>query len=694
MRQSKAAPLFVILVLLVIVPITLSARTVIHEETFTTNADGWFTDHRMKVQNGRYEFFSDANAAYSWRHTDLADGVLEVDTSWNGGLDSFGYGIIFRLQDEFNYYFFWIAAEGYYIAGKAVQGQPVVFRTWTYSPAIRVRGSNTLSVKMNGSHIAYLVNDTEVFSYTDSSYNHGYYGFYTQKGVKASFDDFIAWKDDNTLGTATPSSIRADIEITNPNPAINAVAWRGQIGKRIAFTFPSGRTAGPVWGTRVYTDDSCILSAAVHSGLITFDSGGRVVIEIEGPQDSFTASAAHGVFSGDYGSWPGSYVFVRESETVPTLPETSPDQYITPSGIAGFWEGPKDVLGAQDMELKYGAAVVGNDLRLNPYKAPQHAILTRKPTDQFTRGYTISLRVYFHSWYFAPGHPDTQYLIELHGGEVYHERFYIMRLLLEGDYDFLNSPPILTMGVGSHDHLVRTNISPKLNQWHTITASYNGKVMRMYLDGKPILTEAYEWDIPVTNQPIRLGMHESWINTPQYLADISVDSVYLYKRALTDYEVQVLAENPNIEPYSTQIEAPVSPQQPVGTTLVQPSQPAQTTVQTTPSSPRDQIPQTHTVFGTYNSKGSFGGSVYLKDIFSKEALPAYIALYPVQSSAPVLYTATNAQGFYRLDLPNGEYVGVVYDASGHSYDLVTGDGVIRATSTMRVHHFKIDNTKK
>jgi hypothetical protein len=86
---------------------------------------------------------------------------------------------------------------------------------------------------------------------------------------------------------------------------------RGQNGQRFTFSCPSGGAGNRAWGTGIYTDDSSICVSAVHAGLITFASGGTVSIEIRPGQASYTGSQRNGVSSSSYGSWHGSFVFVR-----------------------------------------------------------------------------------------------------------------------------------------------------------------------------------------------------------------------------------------------------------------------------------------------------------------------------------------------------------------------------------------------
>ena len=90
----------------------------------------------------------------------------------------------------------------------------------------------------------------------------------------------------------------------------NATAYRGQDGSHFTFTCPKYGTAGSVWGTDVYTDDSSACTAAVHAGLIKVASGGKVTIQMLDGQSSYRGSKRNGVASQPYGPWGGSYFVV------------------------------------------------------------------------------------------------------------------------------------------------------------------------------------------------------------------------------------------------------------------------------------------------------------------------------------------------------------------------------------------------
>lgn len=83
------------------------------------------------------------------------------------------------------------------------------------------------------------------------------------------------------------------------------------MGKRITYNCPAGGTLYDVWGTDIYTNDSSVCTAAVHSGLITTQYGGAVTIEIIAGQAGYTGSTRNGVTTKDYSKWNLSFRFVR-----------------------------------------------------------------------------------------------------------------------------------------------------------------------------------------------------------------------------------------------------------------------------------------------------------------------------------------------------------------------------------------------
>ncbi len=110
------------------------------------------------------------------------------------------------------------------------------------------------------------------------------------------------------VGLLAAASAAAQTAITWDTGATD---WRGQNGRALTFVCPAGGPAAPrLWGSDLYTDDSSICGAAAHAGVITRSDGGTVTIEIRPGAPAYSASTRHGVASGDWGAYDGSFAVV------------------------------------------------------------------------------------------------------------------------------------------------------------------------------------------------------------------------------------------------------------------------------------------------------------------------------------------------------------------------------------------------
>lgn len=164
------------------------------DESFSDNENGWYTDEWIYLKDGEYLIDAGKNNAASWRTTPIKDCRIQIETEWKGGLDGYGYGVIFRLQNNQQFYVFWIAAQGYFLAGRIDGANARLFNNWTRSDKINVKGKNMIVIEVRGSQITGYINGSKVFTATDTSYPEGGFGFYCQKGVVASFDNLKVWE--------------------------------------------------------------------------------------------------------------------------------------------------------------------------------------------------------------------------------------------------------------------------------------------------------------------------------------------------------------------------------------------------------------------------------------------------------------------------------------------------------------------
>ena len=112
----------------------------------------------------------------------------------------------------------------------------------------------------------------------------------------------------------------------------NASSLNAKDGETFTLACSPGGTAHSVWGSDIYTADSSICTAGVHSGLITYQQGGTVTIELRPGRTIYGCSERNGVTTSDYGPYQHSFVFktpnteaaVREADDqTPVLWHTS-----------------------------------------------------------------------------------------------------------------------------------------------------------------------------------------------------------------------------------------------------------------------------------------------------------------------------------------------------------------------------------
>ena len=139
----------------------------------------------------------------------------------------------------------------------------------------------------------------------------------------------IATSPDNPNSRTLPASAPGGTPTTWD---ANATSLKGAEGQTFTLACSPGGAARSVWGSDIYTADSSICTAAVHSGLITYQQGGDVTIELRPGRSIYGCSERNGVTTGAYGSYPRSFVFktpntaavVREAdEQTPVMWNTS-----------------------------------------------------------------------------------------------------------------------------------------------------------------------------------------------------------------------------------------------------------------------------------------------------------------------------------------------------------------------------------
>jgi hypothetical protein len=137
-----------------------------YADDFSNPQSGWvvstdlsgetnYADGRMRilVKNENLSIWSTAGKNF-------ADGVYSVEAQPIGGPTDNGYGVVFRLVDRQNFYFFELSSDGYWRSGITKDGATKVWGDWLQHPAIKLGGDmNQIKIEMRGETLKFFVND-------------------------------------------------------------------------------------------------------------------------------------------------------------------------------------------------------------------------------------------------------------------------------------------------------------------------------------------------------------------------------------------------------------------------------------------------------------------------------------------------------------------------------------------------------
>ena len=149
-----------------------------------------------------------------------------------------------------------------------------------------------------GTTLAYQLEAPALVSYTATT------------GTGGSSVQAVFW----SKSTQPPSVVTAPVtpKFGGSGWGADATRFAPQAGKLFSYLCPPNGTENSVWGTMTYTDDSSVCTAAVNYGLITFEAGGTVTIEMRAGLASYTGSNRNGTTTESSGHSTGSFVFIGQ----------------------------------------------------------------------------------------------------------------------------------------------------------------------------------------------------------------------------------------------------------------------------------------------------------------------------------------------------------------------------------------------
>lgn len=170
------------------------------EDDFSDPNSGWVTDEseirRIGYEEGQYSIFMKKERWVAWDLVGdtFANFALEVEATQVAGPNNNDYGVLCRLQDNDNFYFFAISGLGYYSVRKLENETWGMLVRWKKSRHI-LQGQNTNRLKVigNGPQMSFYVNDQHLVDIYDTSFPEGDLGLaagaFDETGVHIRFDN-------------------------------------------------------------------------------------------------------------------------------------------------------------------------------------------------------------------------------------------------------------------------------------------------------------------------------------------------------------------------------------------------------------------------------------------------------------------------------------------------------------------------
>lgn len=173
-----------------------------YTDDFSTSDGGWKTakDEAIKigVQDGALHFTIDDLDTIAWstpKDKRFGDFVLDVEATQVDGPSDNTYGVIFRYQDDRNFYRIDISGDGYYAVFKRKDGVWIKLQEYVVTPAIQQgNATNHLQVIAKGDQFTFNVNGQAVKTFSDKDFPTGNIGvaagtLSNEAGVHIAFDN-------------------------------------------------------------------------------------------------------------------------------------------------------------------------------------------------------------------------------------------------------------------------------------------------------------------------------------------------------------------------------------------------------------------------------------------------------------------------------------------------------------------------
>ncbi len=180
---------------------------VLYQDYFSDPKSGWGEMNKPAGQTGyikdTYHIFVNKPDTNIWTHPgkDYSDVRLEVSLLPVSGTLSNRMGLICRLKDDKNFYFFVISADGFYGIGKVKAGQATLLSGSEMLPSESILTGNQINqvrADCAGDKLSFYANGKLLASVNDKDFSSGDVGIlagtFDLPNTDVYFDNFVAYK--------------------------------------------------------------------------------------------------------------------------------------------------------------------------------------------------------------------------------------------------------------------------------------------------------------------------------------------------------------------------------------------------------------------------------------------------------------------------------------------------------------------
>jgi hypothetical protein len=174
-------------------------------DDFSDPTSGWSIQesgsNQSRYKNNQYQMIvGDPNTQW-WVYYpyNISNGSVQTTAIVNQDQPQASYGVVFRCQDESNYYYFQIASNGTYLIGRWLNGVHSYLKQGTNNSAIKSTGENFIFASFVLDELSVSVNSVLIDTVYDNNISEGFVGLSASTGefggFEVSFDQFLAGRD-------------------------------------------------------------------------------------------------------------------------------------------------------------------------------------------------------------------------------------------------------------------------------------------------------------------------------------------------------------------------------------------------------------------------------------------------------------------------------------------------------------------